>query len=92
MSKKIKEVEFLLENCESIIVPYECFKEFDDSNGEYNFTIKDNGQIRYGTTFGNNTTTPLQRLNLFDDITNMYLKYEDNAESPIRINWYYERV
>lgn len=90
MSKKIKEVEFLLENCESIIVPYECFKEFDDSNGEYNFTIKDNGQIRYGTTFGNNTTTPLQRLNLFDDITNMYLKYEDNAESPIRINWYYK--
>lgn len=90
MSKKIKEVKFLLENCESIIVPYECFKEFDDSNGEYNFTIKDNGCIDYGETFSSNEKTPLQRLNHYDDIVKIYVKYDDDTESIIRPDWYYE--
>lgn len=90
MSKKIKESEFVLENGESIIVPYECFKKFDDSNGECNFIIKDNGGIRYKRTCGVNTINPLQRLNYHNDITKIYIKYDDNTENIIRPNWYYE--
>lgn len=80
MNTKIKGIEFILENCEGVYIPFECFKEFK-INGETDiqtiiqknsihdctFKIIGNGQEKYIRGF-NTTVTPLQRLAQYNDV------------------------
>ena len=94
MEKEIETVEFALENCEGIVIPYQCFDNFkftiNDTRGyiqTLDCTIKDNGTIEY-LTYGNNTESPIQRLAEYKDICVIVLTYNDKSKKEIRIDWY----
>lgn len=96
--KNIKSIELVFENCEGVIIPIECFEEFyiedldklknEDTIKSLRFKIKDNGDIEYTTSWSNNIISPLQRISRDNDITNIYIKYEDETEIQLFPNWY----
>ena len=95
MDNNIKEIKFVLENCESINIPYECFDKFEfttDSDNEYiqtlNCTITDNGKIEYGMTYDGNITSPVQRLNKYRDICCVNIIYNDESTVEGNIKWH----
>ena len=98
MKKEIKEVQFVLENCESITVPYQCFSNFeftiDTTNDRYirtlNCVIKDSGNIEYGT-YSDNTTSPIKRLSEYGDICDVNITYNDKSKEEYCIIWYDDR-
>lgn len=93
--KKIKSIIFHLENCESIYIPFYCFKQFilkrdkKDNLKAYYFkaTIKDNGRINYSSTYSNNTIHPLLRLNQYNDIISFTVIYKNNSKETINLLW-----
>ena len=99
MNEKIKELHFGLENMESVIVPYECFKGLTINNNEeldllknhdtiYNMKcdITDNGKIEYGYSF-ENEIYPLTRLEIKEDICHVDIIYEDNTKIELTVRW-----
>lgn len=92
----IKNVEFHLENCESISVPFECFQKFKiiENNKNRNeififeCTIVDNGKICYSTTWSNNINNPIYRLHQYDDICCIVIMYDDSTTKRYDIHWY----
>ena len=103
MDKKIKSIKFVLENCESISVPYECLDKFeyvadktktDEDHTGYitnlDCIVKDNGNMEYGMTWDGNETTPIQRLNKYNDICWIDIFYEDGLKENYGVNWYYD--
>lgn len=87
----IKQVRFGLENCESILIPFECFKEFyyDKDNNEVislYCTVKDNSNIDY--VGFDNSMTPIQRLAQNNDITHVNITYEDGSSEKLSVNWF----
>jgi hypothetical protein len=98
MNKNIKEIHFSFENCEGIIVPYECFSRFDfttDAEDKFKIThlnceIKDNGNSKYTTTWTNNNTSPIQRLGQYPDITSIDITYDDNSNDDYGVKWYWD--
>ena len=98
MNKNIKQVTLVLENCESVIVPEECFKEFSFKRGEnktdenpyiksLNCIIKDNGNMKYETTYSENATSPIERLRRYNDITWVKIEYEDESSEVLSVVW-----
>jgi len=98
MNKNIKQGTLVLENCESIVVPAECFKEFSFKRGEnkegenlyiksLNCIIKDNGNMKYEMTYGENSTSPVQRLGKCNDITSVKIEYEDESSEVLSVVW-----
>lgn len=96
-NSEIKSVEFVFENCESVEIPVECFIESDFKdlktvNGIVTFesfkcVIKDNDNIKYSSG-GFDNKTPIQRINYYNDITNIYINYTDNSYIQIKCPWY----
>lgn len=84
----IKIAKFILENCETVTVPRDCFKRMDldytKEGYEVNVHIIDNGKVD-GYLFGNRS--PLQRLNYYDDICSIELKLNDDSEVEIDTVW-----
>ena len=98
MEKEIKEITFVLENCESITVPYQCFSNFeftiDDMTKKHdryiktlNCVINDNGSIEYGMTYDGNMTSPIKRLSECEDICWVYIIYNDKSKEEHYVNW-----
>ena len=98
-SKKIKEIRFGLENMESVIVPYECFKDLSinkktnlnvlkEGNIVYTMAcdITDNGKIEYGYSF-DNEVYPLIRLSKLNDICYVDVVYEDLTKIELKVDW-----
>jgi len=92
----IKNISFTLENCEGVLVPFKCFKKFkvveNNKNADKLFIleclIEDNGEIEYTSTWMKNTTSPIQRLGRGDDITSIYITYDDDSTQRYSIPWY----
>jgi len=92
----IKNVKFHLENCESILVPFECFKEFkiieNNKNPNEIFIfeciIVDNGKVNYSTTWHNNITSPIYRLSQYNDICYIIITYNDGSIKEYSVRWY----
>jgi hypothetical protein len=94
---EIKSIEFIFENCESIEIPIEYFTKIDfkglnkyDNDTaifeKFECVIEDKGNIEYSNGF--DCQTPIQRINYYNDITNIYIKYEDNSFVKIACPWY----
>ena len=101
MENKIKGVQFVLENCESITIPYQCFDKFeittddiknDDTQDGYiktlDCTIKDHGNIEYGGIIFVKDISPIKRLSNYNDITWIYIYYKDKSQKKYYTNWY----
>lgn len=92
----IKEIEIGLENFESVIIPFECFKKFHyavkDANIEtLTCLIEDKREIRYsGILIDNNVTpmiSPIQRLAQFNDISEIKIIYDNNQSKNYSVIW-----
>jgi hypothetical protein len=95
MEYNIGYIEFLLENCESIIVPFDAFEKFRidiNENNQINayFVIKDNGKIEYSSEWSDKTIHPIQRLAKYNDITRIYKVYNDGNSECFYVDWYDE--
>lgn len=84
----VKGIEFVFENCESIYVPIECFKNFIAINGEVKFKIVNNGNIEYSYTWGDNITNPIERIS-DKDITGIFLEFEEEKNNKTQIDFNY---
>lgn len=93
----IKSIEFVMENCETVIIPIECFKELNvdewgdiknkDTLSKFSCAIEDKGNVLYGWGF-TTKVTPLQRINQYDDITSIYIKLNNsNEEIQLYTQW-----
>ena len=93
----IKSIEFVMENCETVIIPIECFKELNvdewgdiknkDALSKFSCAIEDKGNVSYGCGFATKIT-PLQRINQYDDITSIYIKLNNsNEEIQLYTEW-----
>lgn len=80
--------EFILENCESVCIPQNCFKYFklNETNDGYEMDahIIDNGNLD-GYLF--DTKSPLQRLNYYSDICHINLKLSNGKMININPVW-----
>lgn len=92
--KDIKSVEFILENCESMIIPKECFdnfeiKEYDDFTYEYELKCKIISQdnIIYND-FGWSKHSPIDRLLRYNDIVRCRLILENTLEQEFNLVWH----
>lgn len=94
--ENIKTVEFVLENCESVIVPYDCFEEFkidgmmiEEKRFIYklNCLIKMDKNIIYGATWSGNNKHPFYRLYEENDITQIKINYDNNTKKEFDIEW-----
>lgn len=84
-NKEIKEIEFVFENCEYIIVPYRCFSKFNldlKENGNVGYfkcIVKQDYEMNYGYTWSNNFKHPFDRLKE-RDICGINIVYMDNTK------------
>lgn len=89
----IKEIEIGLENCESVIFPFECCKKFDyvlkDDTHIATLTclIEDNGKSKYSSILINSRISPIQRLAEYDDITYIKIHFENGTSSFFYVIW-----
>lgn len=103
MSNQIKNIQIDFENCEGISIPYNCFKnltfKLDETKKDENCdghiinmecTIIDNGNITYSTTWSSNRTSPIERLNQYEDICWFDILYSDDTKKSYYVDWYYE--
>lgn len=94
----IENIEFVLENCECIIAPIECFESlniinddiiiFDDctlDKFECTITYKEGLDYSFGFT---TTATPLQRLNTYNDIVYIIIKLKTGEDIKCYMPWY----
>ena len=98
MEKEIEKIELVLENCETIIIPFGCFDNFEFTTGDSKrddtcdgyiktlvCTINDHGNIDYGMTFCTDIS-PIKRLSEYNDITWIYIYYKDKSSKRYYIN------
>lgn len=69
---KIKEIEFIFENCQSVKYDYDKFKFFDSNNKEVHFRL-DNVNIH--------------RLKEYQDISSIDITYENNSKKRVDVEW-----
>lgn len=98
--ENIKLIEFVFENCETIKIPIECFNkinidewgevEHESTLNEFHCVIEDNGDMKYGMGF-DSFVAPMQRINKYDDITSIYIYFNNTDEYKdgfqLYINW-----
>jgi len=98
--KKIKELQFGLENSEGIVIPIACFKGLSinkktnldvltNNDIIYNMEcdIIDNGKMSYGTEWGSNDVYPLTRLSKDNNITSVDIIYKDGTTTELTVKW-----
>lgn len=86
--KDIRMVKFILENCETVWIPQECFNDFETNytNDGYELEahIIDNCNLD-GYLF--DTKSPLQRLNCRPDICSVELELVNGEEVELALVW-----
>lgn len=94
--KEIKTVEFVLETNESVIVPYDCFKEFKIGGislkeellaYKLECLIEIDKNIAYGATWSGNTKHPFYRLYEENDITQIQINYDNGTKKELNVEW-----
>lgn len=99
--KEIDHIEICFEDCESIIIPYNCVKElYYKSNTQQNedcdliteldCIIENDGSTKYSTTWSGNTTSPITRINQYNDICYFDIIYKDGIKKSNYVDWYYK--
>lgn len=99
--KEIEAISIVFENCESILIPYNCVRKLDykssiQENKDYDLIteldciIENNGSIKYDTTWSSNTISPIARICQYNDICYFDIIYTDNTKQSNYIKWYYE--
>lgn len=73
-TKELLGIELIFENCEGMFIPIESFTDLYIQDGEINTYINLNDKIEYK---GFDNSTPLQRINKYDDIVSLNLIYKD---------------
>lgn len=73
-TKDLLGIELIFENCEGMFIPVESFTDLYIQDGEINTYINLSDKIEY-KSFDN--STPLQRINKYDDIVSLNLIYKD---------------
>ncbi|HAT4302262.1 TPA: hypothetical protein I9089_002367 [Clostridium perfringens] len=73
-TKDLLGIELIFENCEGMFIPVESFNDLYIQDGEINTYINLNDKIEY-KSFDN--STPLQRINKYNDIVSLNLIYKD---------------
>lgn len=73
-TKDLLGIELIFENCEGMFIPVESFTDLYIQNGEINTYINLSDKIEY-KSFDN--STPLQRINKYNDIVSLNLIYKD---------------
>lgn len=97
MLNNIKKVEFVLENCESVIVPKKNFEyldvkkigDEDEPYFELKCKIKSLNDIERLPNFNFDTDTGLQRLAKYNDIVYIEITTEDNEIARLYMVWDY---
>lgn len=73
MSKEIKVIKILFENCESVTVPFSSFTKFNEDNNEINFEmVEDYRSFRIGKQ---------------NDICYIYKIYSDGSKEKCSVYW-----
>lgn len=89
----IKEIKIGLENSETVIILFECFKKFDyvlkgDTHIEtLTCLIEDNGKSKYSSNLMDSKISPIQRLAEFNDITDIEIHFENGTSSLFYVIW-----
>ena len=73
-TKDLLGIELIFENCEGMFIPVESFTDLYIQDGEINTYINLSDRIEY-KSFDN--STPLQRINKYNDIVSLNLIYKD---------------
>lgn len=72
----VKYIEIIFENCESIYIPINCFKEFIYIENELFFKVINDGEIEYTESWMDIKNNPIDRI-AYNDITNIYFLNEN---------------
>ncbi|XZH34265.1 hypothetical protein ACSW8L_16210 (plasmid) [Clostridium perfringens] len=73
-TKDLLGIELIFENCEGMFIPVESFTDLYIQDGEINTYINLSDKIEYK---GFDNSTPLQRINKYNDIVSLNLIYKD---------------
>ena len=73
---RVKYIEIIFENCESIYIPMNCFKEFIYIENELFFKVINDGEIEYTESWMDIKNNPIDRI-AHNDITNIYFLNEN---------------
>lgn len=88
--KEIKNVTFILENCEYVTVPVKNFTKLDLTkvdNEYYNFECIIEGIDNIDYRSFTNDLSPFNRLSMFDDIVKIELEFKNGTIKLIRPVW-----
>lgn len=88
----VNSIHIGLENMDSYVIPIECFEYLDfkplgDNKCELSCRIIDNGKIN--NSWGEEKTTFAQRVNGYQDITDIIFICEDGSKYQYETVWYY---
>ena len=86
IENEVKGIDVLFENCECMYIPIKCFKTFNYSDGDIEFSIENNGEIYYKSSWDNGKTNPIHRLEQ-RDMVRLYLDIDDKEEISLDINF-----
>lgn len=80
---KIEYIEFTLENCEGMKIPYENFKQFllEEKDGHVSLDCIIEGVDNIEYDIYTRGESPLQRLARYDDISCIIIKFEDEKDT-----------
>lgn len=73
-TKDLLGIDLIFENCEGMFIPIEALDNLYIKDGEINTYINLSDKIEYK---GFDNSTPLQRINKYDDIVSLNLIYKD---------------
>ena len=101
IKKNLKGVQIVFENCESMFIPTNCIKQLkyemeeytDDDNIKNLITkldciIENNGSITKPGFTKECKTSPIQRINQYNDITYFDFVYKDDSKDSNYVHWY----
>lgn len=83
-TKDLLGIGLIFENCEGMFIPVESFTDLYIQDGEIDTYINLSDKIEYK---GFDNSTPLQRINKYDDITSVNLIYKDK-DMEYQTVWY----
>ncbi|MBI6005975.1 hypothetical protein H8J86_08405 [Clostridium perfringens] len=83
-TKDLLGIELIFENCEGMFIPVESFTDLYIQDGEINTYIHLSDNIEYK---GFDNSTPLQRINKYNDIVSLNLIYKDE-DMEYKLLWW----
>jgi hypothetical protein len=100
IKEKLKGIQIVFENCESMFIPINCIKQLKYEMEEYkgdsdiknlitklDCVIENNGTITRNPDFVEKES-PIQRINQYDDICYFDFMYKDGSQDSNYVHWY----